>query len=222
MLSRQSQLLVTLCGIIGPLILVASFVINPAPPPGSTIPDLRSFAVQHHTGIVLGGWLQGIGSLLIVVFAIGLVHLADAVNRLAGSVTLLSAAIIAMVSLVEVTFYLGAVQATEIGDTASALSSDNLRKAVQHVFLIAPALLLSVAFVLKGSQLLPRIFEHTALALGVTLQTLGLLGLFNVLQPVVDVVLMVQALWFVTAAIVLLLRTGNRVGATATAPGGGR
>lgn len=209
MLSRRAQFLVTLCGILGPLILVASFVINPAPPAGSTIPQLRDFAVRHHDAIVLGGWLQGVGSLLIVVFAIGLVHLADATSRMAGWLTLLAGAIIVMVSLVEVTFYLGAVQGTEIGDTASALSSANLIKAVQHVFLIAPALLLPLAFVLRGANLLPRIFTQTALALGVTLQMLGLLGLFNVRQPVVDVVLIVQAFWFVTAAVVLLLRLGS-------------
>lgn len=209
-LSRRAQLLVALSGVAGPLILVASFVINPAPPVGSTIAQLRAFAIQHHNGIVLGGWLQGIGSTLIVVFAIGLVHLADATNRLAGWLTLLAGAMIVMVSLVEVTFYLGAVQGTEIGDTASALASDNLRKAVQHVFLIAPALLLPVSFVLRGSTLLPRVFTRTALALGVILQTLGLLGLFNVLQPVVDVVLIVQSFWFVAAAGVVLLRTARR------------
>lgn len=61
MLTRPSQLLTALCGIVGPVILVASFVINPAPPAESTIPQLRVFALQHHQGIVLGGWLQGIG-----------------------------------------------------------------------------------------------------------------------------------------------------------------
>ncbi|HKW41085.1 MAG TPA: hypothetical protein VJN39_07545 [Gemmatimonadales bacterium] len=199
----------TLCGIVGPLILVGSFVINPAPPAASTIPQLRDFAVRHHDAIVLGGWLQGIGSLLIVVFAIGLVHLADATSRMAGWLTLLAGALIVMVSLVEVTFYLGAVQGTAMGDTASALASDNLRKAVQHVFLIAPALLLPLAFVLRGANLLPRVFAHTALALGATLQTLGLVGLLTGLQTVVDVVLMMQAFWFVAAAVVLLLRSGR-------------
>jgi hypothetical protein len=124
--TRQPHFLTALCGIIGPVILVASFVISPAPPASYTITPLRDFALQHHNGIALGGWLQGIGSLLIVLFAIALVHLADATHRLAGWITLLAGTIILMVSLVEVRFYLGAVQATEIGDTASALSSNNL------------------------------------------------------------------------------------------------
>ena len=198
--------LAALCGIIGPVILVGSFVINQAPPAGYTIAQLQDFTLQHHNGIVLGGWLQGIGSLLIVLFAIALVHLADATQHFAGWITQLSGATILMVSLAEVTFYLGTVQATEIGDTASALSSANLIKAVQHVFLIAPALLLPLGFVLLRSSVLPRVFAYLALVLGAILQIFGLLGLFNVLQPVIDSLVGVQSLWFVVAAIALAIR----------------
>ncbi len=75
---RPSNLPIALCGIIGPAILVASFVTNLAPPTGSTAVQLRDFGVRHHDGIVLGAWLQGMGSLLIVLFTIVLVHLAGA------------------------------------------------------------------------------------------------------------------------------------------------
>jgi hypothetical protein len=214
--TRQSDTLTALCGIIGPVILVASFAINPAPPADFTTSQLRDFAIQHHNGIVFGGWLQGMGSLLIVIFTLALVHLANATHRLAGWITLLAGATILMVSLVEITFYLGVAQATEDGDTANALASNNLIKAVQHVFLIAPALLIPLGFVLLGSNVLPRAFAYLALAMGATLQVLGLLGLFNVLQPVIDVLLIVQAFWFVAAAVALLVR-GSK--ATATTSG---
>jgi len=42
------------------------------------------------------------------------------------------------------------------------------------------------------------------------LQILGFVGLFNILQPVIDILLIVQALWFVAAAIVLIMREGSR------------
>jgi hypothetical protein len=108
-----------------------------------------------------------------------------------------------MVSLAEITFYLAAVQAVESGDTASGLASDNLIRAVQHVFLIAPALLLPLGFVLLGSNVLPRAFAYLALAMGATLQVFGLLGLFNVLQSVIDILLIVQSFWFIAAAVAL-------------------
>jgi hypothetical protein len=213
MLIYKSHVLAALSGIIGPMVLVASFVINPAPPADYTTSQLRDFAVRHHNGIVLGGWLQGMGSLLVVLFALALVHLADATHRLAGWVTMLAGACILMVSLVEITFYLGAVQATEAGDVGAALASNNLIKAVQHVFLIAPALLLPLGFALLGSDVLPRVFAHSAFVTGATLQVLGLAGLFNALQSIIDFMLILQSLWFVAAAVTLLVR---RSGPTST------
>ncbi len=150
--------------------------------------------------------MQGTGSLLVVLFALALVHFSEATHSYAGWVTLLSGAVILMVSLVEVAFYLGAVQAVVNGDVNTGLTSNALIKAVQHLFLIAPALLLPLGFVLLRSKLLPRLFAYTALLIGALLQIGGLAGLFNFLQPVVDIVLIVQNLWFILAGIVLALR----------------
>ena len=208
-LGRRSRLLVALCGLFGPAILIASFAINPAPPAAAAVAELRDYALQHHNGIVLGGWLQGLGSLLIVVFSFGLVHLAGATTRLAGWVTFLAGAVILVVSLMEITFYLAAVQATETGDTAAGLAANNFIKAVQHVFLIAPALLLPLGAVLRGSRILPKGFALAALIIGVVLQTLGLAGLFRPLQSVIDVILIVQSGWFITAALVVLITSGR-------------
>lgn len=202
----EARILVVLCGVLGPATLVCSFVINPAPPATATLEQLRSFALEHQTSIVLGGWLQGIGSLLIVLFSLGLVHLAGATHRFAGWGTMLAGATILMVSLVEVIFYLAAAQAATAGDVTTGLVSNAIIKAVQHVFLIAPALLIFLGIVLFASPLLPRIFAYLALLLGVALQVFGLVGLFHLLQPVIDILLIVQALWFVAAAITLLLR----------------
>ena len=147
---RSLHILAALCGIAGTVTLVSSFVINPAPPANATLAQLREFASRNYGGIVFGGWLEGIGSLLTVLFALSLVHLA---------------------------------------------------------VLIAPALLLPLGAVLLRSRVLPRVFAYLALVLGATLQVLGLVGLFNVLQSIIDVLLMIQAVWFVAAATVILLRT---------------
>ena len=203
-MSPRLRIVAGLCGIFGAIALVSSFVMNPAPPAEFTASQLRDFAVQHHNGIVFGAWLQGMGSLLLVLFAIALVQLAGATHQFAGWVTLLAGATILMVSLVEITFYLGAVQAAEAGDLTSGAVSNALIKAVQHVFLIAPALLLPLGAVLLGTQILPRVFAYVALAIGATLQIFGLVGLFGVLQPIIDDVLIVQALWFVAAGVVLI------------------
>jgi hypothetical protein len=205
-LTRTPLMLAAACGIVGTVTLIGSFAINPAPPDGLTTAQLADWAIRHHTTLVLGGWLQGIGSLLTVLFALALVFLAGATHRFAGWVTLLSGSAILFVSLVEITFYLAAAEAAATGDAATGTISNALIKAVQHVFLIAPALLLPLGAVLLGSRVLPRAFAYMALALGAILQALGLVGLFGVLQPVIDVLLIVQGIWFLAAALTLLVR----------------
>jgi hypothetical protein len=78
-LARTPLVLAAACGVVGTITLIGSFAINPAPPAGLTTAQLADWAVQHHTTLVLGGWLQGIGSLLTVLFAVALVHLAGAI-----------------------------------------------------------------------------------------------------------------------------------------------
>ena len=151
-MSPRLRIVAGLCGIFGAVALVSSFVMNPAPPAEFTVSQLRDFAVQHHNGIVFGAWLQGMGSLLLVLFAIALVHLAGATHQFAGWVTLLAGATILHGEPGGDYFYLGAVQAAESGDLTSGTVSNALIKAVQHVFLIAPALLLPLGAVLLGSR----------------------------------------------------------------------
>ena len=206
MSDRTQNTLIALCGLVGAIVLTLSFAINPGPPAGSSVAQMAGFARAHHNLIVLGGWTQGFGSLLLVIFALGVVHLAGASQRLAGWLTLLSGSSILMVSLVEVACYLTVVQATETGDVTTGLVAAALIKGVQHLFLITLALLLPLGWVLRGSRLLPRPLAYLALALGATLQVFGLLGIFSALQPVVDGLLAVQSVWFVAASIALLLR----------------
>jgi len=208
--TRRNHILAGLCGIVGAIVLGASFAINPAPPANSTTAQLADFAVQHHNTIVFSSWMQGTGSLLIVLFALALVHLSGATHSYAGWVTLLAGAVILMVSLLEIAFYLGAVEAGINGDVNTGLTSNALIKEVQHLFLIAPALLLPLSFVLLKSRLLPRIFAYTAFVIGVVLQAGGLLGLLNFLQPVIDTVLIAQNVWFILAGIVLALRAPEK------------
>jgi len=214
---KLTRILAALCGLIGTVTLIGSFVINPAPPTGSTIAQLADFANKHSTTIILGGWLQGIGSLLTVLFAIALVHMAGATNKFAGWATFLSGVAILMVSLMEVAFYLAAVQAALDGDAAVGAVSNSLIKAAQHVFLIAPAMLIPLGAVILGSSVLPRVFGYVALAMGAVLQALGLVGLFAPLQPVIDVLLIVQGVWFIAAAVALVIPWPAPVGARAGA-----
>ena len=89
--------------------LAASFAINNGPPPDPSSVELIKFGQQHYSSILWGAWLQAVGPVLIVLFAFALVHLAGATQRLSGWMTLFGASVLMMVSLIEVTFYIGAL-----------------------------------------------------------------------------------------------------------------
>jgi len=217
-----------LCGIAGPVILVGSFAMNASPPPGLSPTALAAWAEPRTGFLLLDGWMHGIGSLLIVVFALALVQLSGAAYSLTARLTQFACGTILMISLIELTFYLTAAQAIASGQTASDLISDGADRAVQHVFLTAPALLLPLSVVLLRTRTLARSFAWSGLAIGTGLQVLALTGAFSVTQPVVGAMVIVQSAWFAAAGAALTLsatRLGaaNRVGgddraSAATAP----
>lgn len=151
-----------LSGIVGVILLGVSFATAVGPPADATRAELAKFGQQHHTGILWGAWLQAVGPVFIVLFAFALVHLAGASVRLSGWMTLFGASILMTVSLIEVTYYIGA-----LFPDPEVMTSISLRVicAVQHLYFIvaAPALFLPLGIVLLTSRVLPRLFGHFAL-----------------------------------------------------------
>ena len=60
-------------GLIGALMIGISFAINPGPPDGATKEQLISFGKQYYKEILWGAWLQAVGPVLIMLFAITIV-----------------------------------------------------------------------------------------------------------------------------------------------------
>lgn len=207
MSTRLFRMLVALSGILGVVALSVSFSINPAPPAGATIAQIVVWGREHENLILTGSWLQAIGSLLEVVFILAIIHITGATQRLAGWIAAFAATVIVAVSLVEVSFYLSAIQGGVSGDLTTLAVSLNLIKAIQHAYVIVPAptLLLALAVVILKSSVFPRLFGYLALALGVTMGILGLVGTFVPLQQVIDYVLTVQEVWFAAVAITLAI-----------------
>ncbi len=81
---RAFCLLSGISGILGVVMLVVSFNINPGLPGDASVPVLIQFAQQHEAAELWGAWLQAVGPAFIVLFAFALVHLAGATQRLAG------------------------------------------------------------------------------------------------------------------------------------------
>jgi len=188
--------------------LIPSFLINPGPPSNPTVAQLIAFGNQFHNSILIGAWLQAVSPFLIILFAIAIVHLAGATTRLMGWMTLFGGSILVMTSLIEVTFYLSAVNGNP---ATTALISLDLISAVQHVFSMvsAPALFLPLGIVILSSRVLPHMFGYLAFVLAGIFAILGIVGLFSPIQSVVNILASIQGLWWLTAAITLLVRSGK-------------
>jgi hypothetical protein len=212
-----ARALAGLCGIAGPVILVASLAMHPSPPPGLAPAALAAWAEPRTGFLLLDGAMHGVGSLLIVIFALALVRLSGAAHGFMGWLTQFAGATILMISLIEVTFYLTAAQAIAGGDAASDLIGDGVDRAVQHVSTL-PALLLPLAAVVLRTRVLARSFAWSGLAIGTGLQILALAGVFGVTQPVADVMVIVQSAWFAAAGAALALSAQKLAGAAAATP----
>jgi hypothetical protein len=130
-----------------------------------------------------------------------------ATQRLSGWMTLFGATILMTVSLVEITFYISALSP----DPAIMLSiSLKFISAVQHLYFIvaAPTLFLPLGIVLVSSPILPQLFGYLALILATAFAALGVIFLLDLTLPVaVTAFAGVQALWWLAAAIALIIRS---------------
>jgi len=196
-----------LAGVIGVVLLGLSFAINGGPPPNATSAELMKFAHDNYANILWGAWMQAVGPVLIVLFAFSLVQLAGATQRLSGWMTFFGATILMTVSLVEITFYISALHADPATMPYISLV---LISAVQHLYFIvaAPSLFLPLGIVLLRSAVLPQLFGYLALALAAVFAALGAGYMLQLTLPgFVLGFAGVQSLWWLAAAITLIVRS---------------
>jgi len=189
--------------------LVTSFAVNPGLPPGVTDAEMVRFTQQHFAAELWGAWLQAVGPVFIVLFAFALVQLAGATGRLSGWMTMFGAMTLMTVSLIEIAFYLSAMFTEPSVMPAVSLK---LIYAVQHLyfFVAAPALFFPLGLVLLGSRILPRVIGYLAIVLAVAFAGAGVFFLMNLTLPdAVTASGSVQPLWWLAAAITLMVRSGK-------------
>ncbi|MGO8956711.1 MAG: hypothetical protein ACLQFR_04975 [Streptosporangiaceae bacterium] len=225
--SVRWRLLASAAGLAGAAGLGASFGLLPPPPPiTAPLPTLTRYAASHHHLMLAAAWLEGTGTLLYVVFVLALVHLAGAKAGLAGRITGLAAAVALAVSLAYDVMLIAIAQSAVIGgqQIATALVAYGLFASVEHVFLLAPPILLPLGLILLRAPVLPRPFALLAVALGVAGPILGLAGLFTVTVnnngatgAAINVLVASQGLWIIAASVALVLRRPPAAAATASA-----
>jgi hypothetical protein len=194
---------------VGVILLATSFLINPGPPPGATTMQLVEFGQLNFKTILWGGWLQAIAPVFIVLFSFAIVYLSGVTNKLLGWMTFFGANILMIVSLTEITFYFCALfkEPSVMGPVAL-----DLIYSVQHLYFIvaAPALFIPLGLTIISSEVLPRVFGILATAMGLAFAIVGASTLYLPVLPMSITALGgVQALWWLSASIVLISRAGK-------------
>jgi hypothetical protein len=209
---KTASLLAGASGLIGTLMLVASFSLNVGPPPGATDDQLIAFSHANFTSILLGAWLQAVGPVFIVILAFRIVTLAGATTRVDGWMTLFGVSALMTVSLVEIVFYMSALHDRP---PMTVTVSYQLIQSVQHLYFIvaAPAVFIPLGLIIRGSHVLPQWLGWLALALGLAFAVAGMATLLSLeVPPAIQASASIQALWWLAAAIALMLRAYRPVG----------
>ena len=208
---RSVRLAAALCGFLGFAALGIYYSVPfPLPPPTATLDQLVNDLHGYQNTIFFDSWLLATGSLLQVVFAIALVHLAGATTRFWGMFTMLASAAILSVSLFDAGFTIAAVEAAANGHPATSLVCFDMTNSMRHVFLVAPSLFLPLGATLAGSRLLPRAVGYSALALGILFELLGLATFFShTAEAAIIGVLVCQELWMLAASITLAIHQAS-------------
>jgi hypothetical protein len=219
--SKLSTCLAAVGGIVGVLILAVYFS-QPLPIPTNTSnpADYALFGNQFHNEIMVGAWIQAIGTLLVCVFFLELVRLAGATTRLSGLVTVFATCALWVVGLVEVVASMAIAQAAGHGHIDGAAAAFDLTDEFIHVIPIGPAgaVYLALGAMLLGSRVLPRAFGYLALGLGAGFEVAGFVGLFDPGNPQlsITVILILQEVWVLAAAILVLTRAWRTAASAAT------
>jgi hypothetical protein len=218
MSAQLSRILIALCGILGTVLLGLYFGVGFSVglaqlPPNTTAAQVVSIGREYRNLWFLGTWLQATGSLLAVVFFLALVQRAGRTASLAGLLTIVGSAVLLAVVLVEGVFTIDLARAAVSGHPTTSLASFDIMSVFTYVYPIVPApvIFLALGTILLGSHVLPRVLGYLAFGPGVAFAVVGLIGLFTT-SLLTIIVLSLQALWVLAAAITLLVSPGKEFG----------
>ncbi len=199
-------------GITGPILLVAYFA-TPAftgwPSAAATPDELVRYATAHELLFYAGGWLQATGALLSIVFFLVLLQLSGAQNSLAGTVTVVGAALLLAVVVIEAALLEAVPIAADLGDRATVATTFALSNGVfARIFPLAPAPLIfaGIGFALAGSGVLRPAFGRSALLVAALFVLSGIAAVFGTPGLIFAIVMSIlEAIWIATTAVALAM-----------------
>jgi hypothetical protein len=181
---------------------------------GASPGDLVRYAQAHELLFYAGGWLQATGALLSIVFLLVLLQLSGSRNTLAGLATIVGAALLLAVVVIEAAFLEAVPMAAVAGDRATVATSFALSNGVfARIFPLAPAPLLfvGIGFALRPAAVLPRLFGTSALVVAGLFELAGIAAIFGSPGLIFAIVMsVVEAIWILSAGIALAVASWGR------------
>jgi hypothetical protein len=213
--SLWTLVMVPLLVLLGVPILIAGFALNPGPPAGSSLAQMTAFGAAHAHSILLGGWLQIMGTVMASIFALVVVNTAGATARLTGVLSLFGVTLLVGIGLAEMAAYV----LVTTGSPSIVNVGAHLIIAVQHGYgmIGAPLVFLPLGFVILKTGILGRALGWIAVTLGAIFFIFGFLGVLLSVQTVVDLLSSLQGIWWVAAGINWIQRVGRTTPATVDA-----
>jgi hypothetical protein len=209
------RVLVPFLPILGVPVLIAGFALNSGPPAGSSLAQMTVFGAAHAHSILLGGWLQIMGTVMASIFALVVVSTAGVTARLTGVLTLFGVTLLVGIGLAEMTGYV----LVTTGSTAIVNVGAHLITAVQHGYgmIGAPLVFLPLGVAILKTGILGRALGWAAVILGAVFFIFGFLGVLWPIQTVVDLLSSLQGIWWVAAGVNWIQRVGRTAPATVDA-----
>ncbi len=213
--SLWTIVMIPLLVLLGVPILMAGFALNPGPPAGSSLAQMTAFGAAHAHSILLGGWLQIMGTVMASIFALVVVNTAGATAKLTGMLSLFGVALLVGIGLAEMTGYV----LVTTGSPTIVNVGAHLIIAVQHGYgmIGAPLVFLPLGFVILKTGILGQALGWIAVILGAIFFIFGFLGVLLPVQTVVDLLSSLQGIWWVASGINWIQRVGRTTPATVDA-----
>ena len=221
--NRLFKVLIALAGLIGQSCLGIYY--SGALVPGQLITgnlsasQLGDLVAHHQSAIFLDAYFQGIGTLLTVIFFVGLVYSSGATSRFSGLMVIIASSIVLAAALGDITFTLEAAKAAAIKHYQTMQTAFDFvagpSEAFDYTFLFVPAPLLSISLgiVLIRSTILPHFLGYASITIGVMFVVVGLISIFNsfigAIPVAFEIVQLGHVMWVLASAIFILVRRGK-------------
>lgn len=172
------------------------------------ITQIVTVGADYHLLLSIGGWLQGTGALLCVVFLLALAQWSGGGSSLPSRILLLGCAVLVGVVLAEMVFTFTWASTAVHAQSSSARAAYDLMARFVQVFAIVPAptVYLALAAVLAtGRPMLPAVLTHLAAVIGIGFLLSGLAAVLTPNAAAAGAGLSaLQDLWILAAGIAVL------------------